>query len=321
MASAAATRVSDGRATGIAVGSASYSVPIRRLRLEAGGTASILGTSDLRPASSWLGFGRAHLVGRASGIWIGGSAGDVHLESSTFRATTGDLGAWVRRGPQRLTLAATSVRTSLVETVIYSDQTVVRAREPVRYADVSLIAHGEWRRFELDATATSRHVSKGNLASIPTAAVSGAWWVMPNVGIAAAIGRQLSDPVRGTTHARYAAIALRFSAERHGPTRAARTPPVLNGEPSIAAVPADGGMVTVRVYAPDAQRVELMGDLTGWEPTPLERRSGRWEARLTAAAGAHHVMVRIDGGRWVVPGNLPRIDDELGGHVGLLIVP
>lgn len=245
----------------------------------------------------------------------------MHLESSSFGATTADLGVWVRHGAQRLSLAATSVRTSLVDTFIYSDQTVVRAREPVHYADVSLIGHGAWGRFEVDAIGTSRHVSKGNLASVPTAAVSGAWWVTPNVGLAAAIGRQLSDPVRGTTHARYATVAVRFSAERHGPVRPARTPPVLPGETTIIAVPAGGEAVMLRVHAPDARRVELMGDFTGWEPMPLERRNGRWEARLTAASGPHHVMVRVDGGRWVVPGNLPRIDDEMGGHVGLLIVP
>jgi hypothetical protein len=32
-------------------------------------------------------------------------------------------------------------------------------------------------------------------------------------------------------------------------------------------------------------------------------------------------MVRIDGGAWVAPANLPQIDAELGGTVGLLVVP
>ena len=50
--SGAATRVSDSRSTGIALGSASYSVPLNRIRLEAGGTGTILGTTDLTPASS-----------------------------------------------------------------------------------------------------------------------------------------------------------------------------------------------------------------------------------------------------------------------------
>jgi hypothetical protein len=32
-------------------------------------------------------------------------------------------------------------------------------------------------------------------------------------------------------------------------------------------------------------------------------------------------MLRIDGGAWSVPANLPRIDDELGGTVGLIVIP
>ena len=77
----------------------------------------------------------------------------------------------------------------------------------------------------------------------------------------------------------------------------------------------------VRVSAPGAHRVEMMGDITGWEPRALERRETRWELRLTIDPGAHHVVVRIDGGRWVVPANLARLDDELGGTVGLIVVP
>jgi len=75
------------------------------------------------------------------------------------------------------------------------------------------------------------------------------------------------------------------------------------------------------VQAPGAQRVELMGDITGWEPRPLDRRGGRWEVRLTATSGSHHLLLRLDGGQWVVPANLPRLDDELGGVVGLIVIP
>ena len=64
VASGAATRASDGRATAIALGSASYAVPMRRLRLEAGATGTVLGTSDLEPASkkSVIDFRSAYVV-------------------------------------------------------------------------------------------------------------------------------------------------------------------------------------------------------------------------------------------------------------------
>jgi hypothetical protein len=322
VASGAATRISDGRSTGIVIGSASYSAPIRRVRLEAGSTATILGTSDQGPTSSWLGFGRAHLLGDRQGAWIGGGGGGVHVEGEDFGAATGEFGLWGRRGEYRLTLTGAVVRTSMVSTVIFSDQSVLRVQEPVGYSDVSLIGHGAWGRLELDALAVSRHAWKGALASDPTASIAGTWWATPYVGVAAALGRQLSDPMRGTARVRYATVALRISAERHGPVRPSRVPPRVGaGAASIVAVSADGGAAVVRVHAPGARSVELMGDVTGWAPVALERRGDRWETRLTTTPGSHHVVVRIDGGAWVVPVNLPRIDDELGGTVGLIVIP
>ena len=320
--SGAATHIADGRSTGVILGSASYSVPIRRARIETGGTATILGTSNQAPASSVLGVGRAHWLGRAWGTWLGAGGGKVRVDETTFGAGTGELGAWLRRGDQRLTLSATTVRTSLVSTVIFSDETVLRVQEPVRYADVALGGHGAWGRLELDALAISRHAWKGELASAPTAAVGVAWWATSYMAVAGALGRQLADPLRGTARTRYATVALRFSAERHGPARAVRTlPAVPVGEASLLAVPGRGGTSVVRVHAPGAQRVELMSDVTAWTPVVLERRGDHWEARLTMAPGSHHVVVRMDGGRWVPPANLSVIDDDLGGRVGLIVIP
>jgi len=320
--SGAATRISDGRSTGIAVGSASYAVPLHQFRLEVGGTGTVLGTSDERASSSWLGFGRAHVVTPRLGAWLGGGGGEVHHSGETLGATNGELGLWTRYGQQRLTATAVATRTSTISTVIFSDQSVLRLREPAGYADVSLLGHAAWNQFEVDAVAISRHVWKGSMASGPAASVAGSWWFTPRVAVAAGVGKQLSDPMRGTDRTRYATIALRFSAERHGWPRVSSNPPVVaSGEASMAAVSADGGAAVIRVHAPRARGVELMSDFTGWAPVALERRGDRWEIRLTAAPGSHHVMLRIDGGAWSVPANLPRIDDELGGTVGLIVIP
>ena len=320
--SGAATRISDGRSTGIAVGSASYAVPLHQFRFETGGTATILGTSEERASSSWLAFGRAHLISPGRGAWLGAGGGELRHSGETLGATNGELGLWARYGQQRLTATAAATRTSTIATVIFSDQSVLRLREAAGYSDISLLGHGAWNRFEVDAVAVSRHVWKGSMASGPAASVSGSWWFTPWAALAAGVGKQLSDPMRATDRTRYATIALRFSAERHGPPRVSPNPPIVaSGETSISAVSADRGAAVVRVHAPRARGVELMSDFTGWSPVALERRGDRWEIRLTAAPGAHHVMLRIDGGAWTVPANLPRIDDELGGKVGLLVIP
>ncbi|HEY0994671.1 MAG TPA: glycogen-binding domain-containing protein, partial [Gemmatimonadaceae bacterium] len=70
-----------------------------------------------------------------------------------------------------------------------------------------------------------------------------------------------------------------------------------------------------------ATRVEVMGSFTGWEPASLARRGDGWELALAAAPGAHRVVVRVDGGTWRAPLNLPAAGDDFGGTVGLLTVP
>ena len=43
--------------------------------------------------------------------------------------------------------------------------------------------------------------------------------------------------------------------------------------------------------------------------------------RTLDASGTHRIVVRIDGGPWRPATNTPAVDDDLGGRVGLLVVP
>jgi hypothetical protein len=49
--------------------------------------------------------------------------------------------------------------------------------------------------------------------------------------------------------------------------------------------------------------------------------NGDWTLERGIAPGTHRVAIRVNGGAWVVPPNLPHVSDEFGGEVGLLIVP
>ena len=84
---------------------------------------------------------------------------------------------------------------------------------------------------------------------------------------------------------------------------------------------ADGTRL-LRLRVPNARRVELMADFTGWTPVPLERASatGEWCVAVAVPPGVHRVNVRIDDRDWEVPAGLAPVRDEFGGAVGILVV-
>jgi hypothetical protein len=67
--------------------------------------------------------------------------------------------------------------------------------------------------------------------------------------------------------------------------------------------------------------IEIAGSFTNWEPVLLVRRGGAWELDRPIPSGAHRVLIRVDGGEWFVPANLPAAADDFGGTVGILTVP
>jgi len=63
-----------------------------------------------------------------------------------------------------------------------------------------------------------------------------------------------------------------------------------------------------------------MADFTAWETVALAREGGDFVLREALAPGTHRLMVRVDGGAWRTPINLPSMDDDFGGRVGVLAV-
>src|SRR5262249_42271797 len=70
-----------------------------------------------------------------------------------------------------------------------------------------------------------------------------------------------------------------------------------------------------------ATRVEIMGDFTDWTPVRLEGSGDVWRVEREVTPGLHRIAIRIDGGEWISPANLPSATDDLGGVVGLVTVP
>jgi hypothetical protein len=62
-----------------------------------------------------------------------------------------------------------------------------------------------------------------------------------------------------------------------------------------------------------------MGEMTGWQPVELEPTGrGRFVGWFLSGAGTFRVNVSLDGGPWIAPPGMPRVEDGFGGLVGLL---
>ncbi len=107
---------------------------------------------------------------------------------------------------------------------------------------------------------------------------------------------------------------MRFYEPRPATARAARIRPVL----SVGS--GDDGRV-VRVRAPGARTVEVMADFTDWSPVTLPPVGDLFVLAMSVPPGTHRIVVRVDGGAWRPAANTPAVDDDLGGRVGLLVVP
>jgi hypothetical protein len=143
-------------------------------------------------------------------------------------------------------------------------------------------------------------------------------------------GKFPSDPVRQILGATYLNAGFRLRAfGRSARTVPVHTTNVLAGrrvptEESGPPLELEGSADrrTIRVRAPDATSVEVMGDFTDWIPVRLERVAPAvWEVTLAVPAGIHRVNLRLNGGPWSAPGGTRVERTEFGGVVGIVVVP
>jgi hypothetical protein len=273
-----------------------------------------------RPASSHLlTGGRLHLANARAGAWLGAVAGTVFDSDSARWAPTRELslGAWrVREG---LALVGSITRASLGDTV-----------------NVDVLGAARWtsEHLELEARAVARVWSSEAVRQPDTGVFAEISAFVPlgsHIALALAAGRYPSDPLRRVLSAKYASAGVRFTIAGSdepsiplvaGPTRVAyvdygSTEPTT--EPRLEIAPA-GDTHTLRMHAPNATTVELMGDFTDWKPSAFTRAGdGLWEMRVALTPGIHRLNIRIDGGEWIVP-NGARSEAGDFGAVGVIVI-
>ena len=197
------------------------------------------------------------------------------------------------------------------------------------YADGTI--HAEWTPFDrvsapdarlgMAVDAGDRVVQGGALAG-PRRWLSGSVSVkmLRALFLVSRAGYEPADPIRGTPGATSVSVSLRVVAGRG--SRAGSLNLVRSPTGTMVSRPLSEGRRLITMSIRAATSVELMGDFTGWRPVRMTPDSdGRWKLIALVAPGSHRVNVRVNGGAWGVPPDLPAQDDDFDGRVGILLVP
>jgi hypothetical protein len=249
--------------------------------------------------------------GGALGAGIGAvSQGTTH--NPVYRAQ-GD--AWWSIDDERLVVNVALTRTRS----LFGVSSTIQAAPPiVSYLDVGTNWRHDAGGFSFGAGGGVRGQNGASRATSAWGAFDGAVWLTPQLALAVGAGRTLDDVVRGVPHATFVSFALRIAAQSHATVFTHRA--TLAG-PRISTARVNDEVRRIDVHADSASRVEIMGDFTNWAPVPLERAGDAWRLERAIPPGPHRIAIRLDGGPWIVPVNLPRVDDEFGGTVGIITVP
>ena len=306
-----------------------YAPPGRKLRWELAASASAFGLSGASTTGSWQVLGREHLSLSTGGLFAGLGVAATRRTSKWLPAFVAHGGAFRRLDPLGTSELSGSIAYTRAELAPDQNGSFGGGRTVTSYSDaVGFWSHerGPW---ELLVGGGVRLAHGGMERTSSWAAGSATLWITPRIGLTGAAGRALADVVRGVPTVRYVSLAVRVGFRRRSMTTLAGPISSL-GEGSAASGPqvtvlrGEGGLRVISVRVAAAKEVELMADFTQWEPVKLIRdaaKSDAWTVSLPVAAGAHRIAVRVDGGEWQVPTNLPRVSDEFGGSSGMISVP
>lgn len=269
------------------------------LRLEIGGTVAGTRHSEDFTSSLLRSDARLHLLRLRAGAWAGvsGARARNSLDADAVTAVIPTAGVWLRTGPARVTL-------SYLHTILdgdawpEADLSVAVTRGPL---DVT--AYAGWRRAPFE-----------DQEEDPWFGASAAWWVRPEVAVVASGGRYGPDLLQGIPGGDFVSVGVRFTPRRSRPVPPEAPLPLI-----FTRERADAGMIAFRVAG--AREVSIAGDWNDWTPIPLRSdRQGRWILPAGIPPGVYRFNLLVDGTEWVVPEDVPSLDDGFGGTVGLLVI-
>jgi hypothetical protein len=286
-------------------------------RWQLDGTLSTFSQTNEHSTSSGELAARARIGTAARGLAFGAGAGaTMHADDwSPLSRIQGD--AWWSIKAERLIVNIAQTRTR----AFFADSSKIEtASYTVTYTDVAAGWRHEDGGLSLGLNAglrnrRGRFTARSNWQTLDAAA-----WFTPRAAIVLSAGTTLDDVVRGVPRTRFLSVSLRFASQPHASVFEHRASVA---GPRVSVEHLDGQMQRLDVAAAEAKStVELMADFTDWSPVALERVGAVWRLERPISAGAHRLAIRIDGGEWIVPKNLPHVEDELGGPaVGIITIP
>jgi len=262
--------------------------------------------NDASRTGQVLGIARAHLSTDTHGVWIGAGLGGTWDGVEWRNVRQGEAAAWIQSSNASAFLSATPI--------VVDDS--------IRYTDMQLTGALSFARVDLDASAGFRAGSRlptlgGTAKSWGSATVTG--WLTSRIALVASAGTYPVDLTQGFPGGRFASLSIRFGSRRFSPIHELKLEPSPRNVFALRNV--SGDIREIRIKAPGARRVEIMGDFTDWSAISLDPEGDEWwSARLPIREGIHELNIRIDGGSWTVPAGLPRKSDDFGGSVGVLVV-
>ncbi len=229
-------------------------------------------------------------VGRAALVFFGeagkGSSSIEFRRTDLARAFTQDL--WHYGGGPALELRLGRALTSASFGVLQTEDGTYRRGE------LQLRAAGT-NGSRIDAVLRIWDTPLGNETTgsvVLTIPVAGLDWFAQLVG-----SRTDPDPLVQSEPGGQGGLVIGRRLVRFGPTE--KTPVVALGEMS------GGATALFRVDVGDAQRVEVLGDFSGWEPQAMARSGRAWILEIPLTTGTYHFGFLVDG-EWFVPERPPR---------------
>jgi hypothetical protein len=243
---------------------------------------------------------RLHVRGRRVGAWVGASLAVARnsFDSASVTGFEPNVGAWAQSGSIRATVSVLRARVS-GDAYPEGDLALTVSRGP---ADLTLYGGLRWSPFN------------GTGLDERWAGASAAYWLSGKAAVVVSGGRYASDVLEGLPQGQFFSVGIRLTPRRVRPIPLTAAAPIVYS-PETARTGGIGFVV------PGARRVEIAGDWNGWASVPMRQDpSGRWIVPAGIEPGVYRFNLRIDGDRWIVPDDVPSVDDGFGGRVGLLII-